>query len=362
MNTKSRFILSYSQFDALRHKSPQRSCSMTGGVALISRTDTDNRFPDPDRVRNISLQKRRSGVIPIAVSQADVDGHRQTKLQSLPDTVIQPLHQLCSPGKGIFPGRPQLYRQNRTSTGNSPIFSTAGPAISRRDAKNPGAMSADVAAWHPLIPLFRRPRLQCLIDLLLRVFRSDMVALRRPAGYGLIPQSQNPGTSVLPKIRVGVIHPGIQQRHQHPVPIQIIPGILDRRNAGGCLSLIHREKQPLWFFDIFDFRCLGQASKPGFRYLYDRVSIQKLGCLYAFPFQKSKRAGILHNHFPDFFLPVIAHLQVAGTYPLLRGGQKRQIQKIFHNRIIHSHTLSVLLTNTVCVFCRKWFRFQPIPV
>lgn len=81
-------------------------------------------------------------------------------------------------------------------------------------------MAAYVPAWYQCITGALCIRRQCFIDLLLRVFRADAVTLRRPARDGLIPQGQDPRRPVLiSKIRVGVIHTGIQQRHQNAVSI-----------------------------------------------------------------------------------------------------------------------------------------------
>ena len=272
----------------------------------------------------------------IGIADTDIHCHGQAKLQCLSNAVIQALHQLRGPGEAVLPGRSQLHGQDRTAACDSPVASAAGPAIARRNAENPGAMAAYVPARHQGVTLRLRLCRQRFVDLLSRIFRTDTVALRRSAWYRLIPQRHNPRCTILiSKIRVGVIHPRIQQRHQHALPVQAILPALHRCNAGSCLSLIYREKQPLWFFDIFYFRNACQKLHQIFRHKQHCIFIQKLRHRNASLLKLIQRPGIFHNQLPGFFRTVEAYVQIFRAGALLWGGVQGQVQYIFYGGIVH---------------------------
>ena len=319
LQAQGRLVIPHRKFHILNLPGRKPASRMSGRCAFVAAAHAENRFPQIADVIYISLQKTLPRMGTVGIAEADVDCYRHPVFQRLFNHIVDPHHQLRRPGKAVRPRTPQLYHA----------------VIARGNGQNAGSMPAHVPAHRQRVlprqhftrrltdssllhqPFIRRlpncfllrqplPR-QRFIELLLRILRSHIVSGRRRPLRRLIPQGADPrGPVQVPELRMAVIRPGIQHRHQHPSSCERQGRTLHRRHAGGPLSVCSCKIKALRLLDIFDLRNIRQPPDQRLRHHQDGVFIQKPGHLNIFGGDPLQVSRIFDDQLPGPLLPVIA--------------------------------------------------------
>ena len=178
-------------------------------------------------------------------------------------------------------------------------------------------MAAEILLGHQS-PSLRFRQGKGPVDLLLFILGAHEIALRRRSGSrrgALIPQLQDPAPSVLlPEIRMAIIHAGIHDPHQDPLPSK--PGLLSisplhGSDTGGFRALIRLEIQTFWKLHKFNLRPPRIFLKTLRGERHYRVSSQKRNRANVLPGQRFGIPAVFHHHVPDSRLSRAASVKVS---------------------------------------------------
>src|SRR5699024_10667418 len=130
----------------------------------------------------------------------------KAQAQALTHRKIDCLHKLCGAGEAAGYGGTQLDGQKAASGSYSAVDTSAFVSVSGRNAHYCSAVSAGVNTRQNPALLRRICILQSLVDLLFCIERSDVIAVGRISGNGLIPESDKACSTVsISKIHMRVI-------------------------------------------------------------------------------------------------------------------------------------------------------------
>ena len=117
---------------------------MPPSVSFISHAHDKYRSPHEGQGIHEPLQKARSIMGAIGVSEAHVHRHGTCQLHGFFYQKIQPLHHLCGPGKAIWIRRPQTDHHQITLIGHAPVPASAFPSIPCGDPSHRRSMSSRI--------------------------------------------------------------------------------------------------------------------------------------------------------------------------------------------------------------------------
>ena len=186
----------------------------------------------------------------IIISKAYIQCHRFSQNLSLTDQIIHSLHQLHRSWERIFSRYSHFYNNDVTGISSSPVYTSGGSAISRRNTQYGSPMTAEIPFPYKKIAFLIRKR-QGTIDLFSGIFYTSQITFRRILSWfrlcTLIPQTQNPaGAILIAKVRVSPVHPRIHDSHKNPFSRKSsrVACSLHRSEAGGIQPLPYLKVKP----------------------------------------------------------------------------------------------------------------------